>query len=310
MSNILIIKHGSLGDLIQANGAIEDIKKSYQNSKVLLLTTSHYGFFMSHCPYLDGVLIDKRLPRWNLFYLYKLKKLLERYNFKYVFDLQNSSRTRFYRRFLLPNLTWSSTDTTLEKGQEKKMFDKDPVLERLEIQLTKSGIKTSNVNKINLSWAFTNIETILKDIPPKEFILLFPFCSKKHVKKKWPYFKEMILFLNRIYKEKYTILIAPGPKEIEESKKFGTRIVLDRNRSLNLNQLITLINKAAFVISNDTGPAHICTHLNKKGLVLFGSHTSPEKVSIESENFKSITARNLSELKIQTVVDEVKKYLN
>ena len=29
MSNILIIKHGSLGDLIQANGAIEDIKKSY-----------------------------------------------------------------------------------------------------------------------------------------------------------------------------------------------------------------------------------------------------------------------------------------
>ena len=68
-------------------------------------------------------------------------------------------------------------------------------------------------------------------------------------------------------------------------------------RSLNLNQLITLINKAAFVISNDTGPAHICTHLNKKGLVLFGSHTSPEKVSIESENFKSITSRNLSELK-------------
>ena len=64
------------------------------------------------------------------------------------------------------------------------------------------------------------------------------------------------------------------------------------------------------MISNDTGPAHICTHLNKKGLVLFGSHTSPEKVSIESENFKSITARNLSELKTQTVVDEVKKYLN
>ena len=32
MSNILIIKHGSLGDLIQANGAIRDIKKFYENS--------------------------------------------------------------------------------------------------------------------------------------------------------------------------------------------------------------------------------------------------------------------------------------
>ena len=34
MSNILIIKHGSLGDLIQANGAIKDIKEYYPNRKV------------------------------------------------------------------------------------------------------------------------------------------------------------------------------------------------------------------------------------------------------------------------------------
>ena len=39
---------------------------------------------MSECPYLDGVIIDKRLPRWNLFYLNNLKKLL-RYDFsKYL----------------------------------------------------------------------------------------------------------------------------------------------------------------------------------------------------------------------------------
>ena len=74
MSNILIIKHGSLGDLIQANGAIKDIKENFKTDKVLLLTTPHYSKFMYSCPYIDGVLIDKRLPRWNLFYLYRLKK--------------------------------------------------------------------------------------------------------------------------------------------------------------------------------------------------------------------------------------------
>ena len=47
MSNILIIKHGSLGDLIQANGAIKDIKKFYPNRKVFLLTTQPYSIFMS-----------------------------------------------------------------------------------------------------------------------------------------------------------------------------------------------------------------------------------------------------------------------
>ena len=61
MSNILIIKHGSLGDLIQANGAIKDIKNFYKNRKVFLLTSKPYAIFMSECPYLDGVIIDKRL---------------------------------------------------------------------------------------------------------------------------------------------------------------------------------------------------------------------------------------------------------
>ena len=93
MSNILIIKHGSLGDIIQANGAIEDIKKSNSKSHVVLLTSFHYFDLMSRCPYVDEVLVDKRLPRWNLLYLYKLKKKLTTYNFTHVFDLQNSSRT-------------------------------------------------------------------------------------------------------------------------------------------------------------------------------------------------------------------------
>ena len=33
LSNILIIKHGSLGDLIQANGAINDIKNNFPTEK-------------------------------------------------------------------------------------------------------------------------------------------------------------------------------------------------------------------------------------------------------------------------------------
>ena len=88
MSNIVIIKHGSLGDLIQANVASKDIKEFYTNRKVFLLTSEPYSIFMSECPYIDGVLIDKRLPRWNLFFLYNLKKLLAKYNLTKVCDLK------------------------------------------------------------------------------------------------------------------------------------------------------------------------------------------------------------------------------
>ena len=310
MSNILIIKHGSLGDLIQANGAIKDIKNFYKNRKVFLLTVDAYSIFMSECPYLDGVIIDKRLPRWNLLYLKKLKDKLLRYDISKVFDLQNSSRTKFYKRFIIKNIEWSSTETSLESGQKKRDFDLDPVLERMTIQLKKSGIDTEFTKNIDLDWAITDISRLLKQYANNDYILLFPFCSAKHQNKKWPYFKELISELKKEYKNKYPILLAPGPKEIKEANKLNGKVVLDNNESVNIKTLVSLINKAKFVIANDTGPAHIASHLDKRGLVLFGSHTTAKKVSIENFNFKALTVKNLEELNVETVLDEVKSRLD
>ena len=310
MSNILIIKHGSLGDLIQANGAIKDIKNFYKNRKVFLLTAEAYSIFMSECPFLDGVIIDKRLPRWNLFYLKKLKDKLLRYDISKVFDLQNSSRTKFYRKFIIKNAEWSSTETSLEPGQNKNDFDQDPVLDRMEIQLKKSGIDTEFTKNIDLNWATTDISRLLKQYANNEYILLFPFCSVKHQNKKWPYFRELISEIKIDYKNKYPILLAPGPQEIEEASKLNGKVVLDDNKPVNIKTLVSLINKAKFVIANDTGPAHIASHLDKKGLVLFGSHTTAKKVSIENFNFKALTVQNLEDLSVETVLNEVKSRLN
>ena len=74
MSNILIIKHGSLGDIVQISGVLRDIRESHNDKKIFILTTMPYVELLSKCPYLDGVLIDKRLSRLNMFYLIKLKK--------------------------------------------------------------------------------------------------------------------------------------------------------------------------------------------------------------------------------------------
>ena len=46
MSNILIIKHGSLGDLIQANGAMKDIKDFYNSCDVICLPSIDEGWGM------------------------------------------------------------------------------------------------------------------------------------------------------------------------------------------------------------------------------------------------------------------------
>ena len=310
MSNILIIKHGSLGDLIQANGAIKDIKEFYENRKVFLLTSAPYSIFMSECPYIDGVITDKRLPRWNLFFLYNLKKLLSKYNFSKVFDLQNSRRTRFYRNFILKNAEWSSSTDTLEVGQSKKDFDNYPVLDRMELQLKKSNIPTKYVKNVDLSWAKEDLSKLTQQYTNRDYILIFPFCSKKHQNKKWPFFKDLISRIRREYKNNYSVLIAPGPEEFEEANQLNAKIVMDNGESINIKMLISLINDAKFIIANDTGPAHIASHLKKKGLVLFGNHTSAEKVSIQNSNFRALTVKNLADLDIDTVMQEVKTKLD
>ncbi len=310
MSNILIIKHGSLGDLIQANGAMKDIKNSFKNSKVLLLTSRPYLELMSECPYIDGVILDKRLPRWNLFYLLDLRRLLLKYQFSHIFDLQNSSRTKFYKKYLLKDPVWSSSETALEASERLSDFNESSVLDRMEKQLKKGNIKINNIKNLDLSWAIKDISRNLKQYTNGEYILVFPFCSKKHEQKKWPYFLELIIKLKEIYKNKYPILVAPGPGEIEEAAKLKAKIVLKNKRPVNLTFLISLIDSAKFIISNDTGPAHICSHLKKEGLALFGSHTTAEKVNIGNEKFKTYSVKNLSDLKVGQVLAEVRKKLN
>ena len=161
MSNILVIKHGSLGDISQISGVLKDIKETYNDKKIFILTTLPYVELLSKCPYINGVLIDKRLPRWNILYLIKLKKLLGKFDFSYVYDLQNSPRTSFYRRFLLNITNWSSAETILKKGEKKGDFDNESVLERFKIQLEHSNVKTNNTLKPDFSWAADNVDKIV-----------------------------------------------------------------------------------------------------------------------------------------------------
>ena len=308
MSNILIIKHGSLGDIAQISGVIRDIKENFTKDEIYILTTPPFVELFTRCPYIAGVLLDRRLPRWNIFYLSKLKRNIERYNFKKIFDLQNSSRTSFYRKFLLKNISWSSTETTLDPGMKKSDYDQDSVLNRFNIQLKKTGLNTKHTMSPDFSWAAEDIGEIINQYTGKKFILLFPFCSKTLLHKKWPHFDKLIKDLKVVFSN-YDILVAPGKDEIEDSKKMNVITVLNKNKSLNIAQLSGLIKKASFVVANDTGPAHIAAHLKVNGVALFGPHTTPFKVSIETEKFKTITKANLEDISPQDVINYIKNFL-
>ena len=313
MSNILIIKHGSLGDIAQACGAIQDISENHKKDQIHLLTTKPYFDLFKKNPFINNVILDKRLSRFNLIYLYKLTRSLKNLNFQKVYDLQNSSRTTFYKNILFPKSDfniWSSSETTLPKNISKTEFDKIPVLERFEHQLRYSGLSTSNTLKPSFNWACTDIENIKQKYELKNYILLFPFCSPHLNIKKWPHYNELIKLFRNKYDDKYKIVVAPGPLEMDDAKKINAVIILDDNKILDISQLSSLIKDSSFVIANDTGPAHMAAHLDVKGLTLFGKHTTAIKVSIEREKFKAIQVSDLNNLSAVKVFERISNILD
>ena len=310
MSNILIIKHGSLGDIAQASGAIQDISENHKKDQIYLLTTKPYFDLFKKNPHISDVILDKRLSKLNLIYLYSLMKKIKKYNFFKVYDLQNSSRTAFYKKILFPKATkdkWSSTETTLPDGTKKEDFDEDSVLSRFDHQLKSSGINTIHTLKPNFSWSSSDISQIKDYHKLDKYILLFPFCSPHLTSKKWPYYNELISMINEKLDNKFKVVIAPGPSEIKEASNINALCILDNGKALNISQLASLIKDSSFVVANDTGPAHMTAHLGSKGIALFGSHTTPFKVSIERENFKAIHAPELSKLSAEKVFEKLSK---
>ncbi len=313
MSNILIIKHGSLGDIAQASGAIQDISENHKNDRIYLLTTKAYLEIFKKNPFINEVILDKRLPRYNLIYLYFLMRDLKKHSFSKVFDLQNSSRTNFYKNILFPKAkkeTWSSSITTLPEVIDKKEFDKHSVLDRFNHQLQTSGLKTSHTLNPNFSWAGSEISKIKDHFKLDKFILLFPFCSPHLHIKKWPYYNDLIKLILDKFGNEYKIVIAPGSSEINVAKEINAEVLLYNGKALDISQLTTLIKDSSFIIANDTGPAHIAAHVGAKGLTLFGKHTTAYKVSIERENFKAIEVTDLNNLSAEKVFERLVNSLN
>ena len=304
VKKILIIKHGSFGDIIQINGCLRDIRENDSKCKLYILTTPKFRTYFNECPYVDEVIIDKRKSRWNILYLYKLRQLIKQYRFTKVFDLQNSNRTEFYRQYLFPNLNWISSRTILKKNETKKNFDKNNILEKYKIQLSRAEIKIKYTLQPQVSWMIDHDYKISTSIK-KNYIVIFPFSSSSNIKtRSWPHFHKLIDALHERYSD-FDIVVAPGPSEISIANKYNAKLCLHNGTATNFFQLAKLLVGSKYVVSNNTGPAHLAAHLGCRGVALIGKPFKPENIGIETNNFSAIFSKNLGDIQVETVIEKI-----
>lgn len=301
MADILIIKLSALGDLVQADGAIRDIREFHAADTITLMTTPAYRRYMERCPWVDEVFIDSRTSRLHLPRMLELRKRLRQRRFDRVYDLQQVGRTRFYYRWLFPRIWWlgdaPGCDLFLERPGDVCAAD------HFQAHLQLAGIKTNHTRHCNVSWMADRVDDILaKNGVRPDYVLLIPGASAAHGSKRWPYFAELAARLIEHGRQPVTV---PGPDELEQCRAIPGTTLVSGQRYLDYFALAGVAKQAAYVVGNDTGPTHIAAHLGCRGLALYGGHTPPQTTGIQHTGFTWLEAEDLADLSLEDVWQKV-----
>ncbi|ABS63307.1 glycosyl transferase family 9 [Parvibaculum lavamentivorans DS-1] len=304
---ILVIKHGAFGDVIQAEGALRDIRENHPDARITILTMPAYRALLARSPFIDEVIVDERAPRWRLDRMLALRKRLREADFDMVYDLQNSSRTNFYYRFMLRDRRWSGTAKGCSHPHRAKDPKKIRTLDRLAGQLADAGLTIRHTRKPDISWLADDVTALLAAAHvARPYIVLVPGCSARHPQKRWPHYDKLA---EALISAGHTVVMAPGPDEMELAKTIPGIRLTDTHGLLNWNELAGVFRNALFVVGNDTGPSHLAAHIGTEGLALFGSYSPAERTGIIRDNFGVIEVEDLEALSVERVFNEVTRRL-
>ncbi|WP_407925499.1 glycosyltransferase family 9 protein, partial [Geminicoccus flavidas] len=108
MAGILVIKHGALGDVVLATGAMQAIVRHHPGERISLLTTAPYARLLEPSGWFAEMIVDERPTLWTPLKLASLVQRLARQHFAMVYDLQTSRRTAlYYALWPRPKPRWS-----------------------------------------------------------------------------------------------------------------------------------------------------------------------------------------------------------
>ena len=302
IKKILIIKHGSFGDIVFALEAMYSIRKHFQNSKIFLLTESKFKKFMTDSKFFDEIIIDNRE---NFFDSFKILKELIKYNFDLIIDLQNSQRSNiynFFMRYLSNSLINGHRFNSHYKYKKKLEGLESPKLGLIN-QIKLLGV---DIFLDNYKWLITDI--YIKNI--KDLILIVPSVSSSGKHKQWPQEKFIDLCIKLENIGKQVCLVGT-----EKDREVTNQIVKKCNNIFDLTGksppeiIYTIALNCKLVVTNDTGPGHIAA-LTKNKIIWLAIDNITTKVNIENNNInQKILSDKIENIPVELVFNKIKDNL-
>ena len=305
MKKILIIKHGSLGDIISATSVIKDIRDHYKGDKIFILTTKKFNQFFSDSKLIDKIITDNRKGLFSIFNI--VKKILN-YKFDLIIDLQNSQRTSVYIFFirLFTNIEINGTNHFATKRYQSKSVELPNVIEGLSNQIELLNINTRR--RPFLDWLNDTYFDFSK-IKVPDFIIINPGCSKHSIQKRWPpeYYANICSHL--ISKKILPIIIGSS-----EDTEVINQIINKEKKVLNLidnsplGVIYKLSKKAKGAISNDTGPAHLIAATGCKIHLILSNFSNISTVIPQGSNVSFTQKPKIEQISVEEIKKKIQVY--
>ncbi|PIS02192.1 MAG: hypothetical protein COT85_06585 [Chlamydiae bacterium CG10_big_fil_rev_8_21_14_0_10_42_34] len=265
-NRILIVSTTALGDTLWATPAIENIRNTFPKAYIAVLTSPIGMQVLKHNPYIDQLyLLKKPFSLWKRLYAEQFDTIL----------LLHASQ-----RFTLPLISiLGATRIIGTKGINKGLdsllthplcnHHLHEIVRRLEIAET-IGAKTTS-QTLSFFLKPNEISPLEKKRP---LIALHP--GSKDPFKRWPKEKFIELGCNLKAKLSCDIVITGTKDELKLMKEIQEQIP---DASLyppncSLRQFASYLTQVDLLISNDTGPVHLASALNRPTIALYAS-TNP-----------------------------------
>jgi ADP-heptose:LPS heptosyltransferase len=302
-AQILVIKLGALGDIVQATGPFSAIRAHHSDAHITLLTTAPYADFLASSGWFDAVHCDTR-PGWRkLRGWLSLRRWLRAGGFTRVYDLQTSNRTGLYYRLFWPGPMpeWSGVVLGCSHPHPNPHRDDMHSVDRQAEQLVMAGI--GKVYPPSLDWVEADVARY--DLPAR-YALIVAGGSAHRPEKRWPAGRFAQL-ARRLAERQITPLLIGTRAEAEVNAMIATFCpqARDLTGETGFAEIVALARGALAAVGNDTGPMHLVATAGAPSLVLFSSFSDPALCAPRGRDVQVLRPPLLAEL----TVDEVEAAL-
>ena len=298
---VLVLKLGAFGDLVLADGALQDLRAHHPQAHITLLTRAPYAALMRDCPWVDAVVVDDNRPRWRLGAMLAWRRRFLDGRYARVYDLQNSRRTAFYRRWLAGDSAprWS----TMARNAPR---DDGGVPALHARQLMAAGVAALHAARPTPTWIATDASTLLQHAgidATEPFVLLLPGASARNTHKCWPRFADLS---QALVADGVRVITVPGPDEADLGPGYAGCVLRDGDRAVDLRRLAGIARAAACVVGNDSGPLHLATCMGTPSVRLLDDDNPSFHASGERAGLQRLSASPLSSLPLADVAAAVR----